>query len=797
MDDGGRPAVRRRFVIEGVVQGVGFRPHVHRVATERGLSGHVGNDSTSVFVEIEGSQADVAWFSEHVVSDAPPLSCIESVMVEEIPVVESDGFEIVASREASGARTLVPPDTSVCEDCLSELFDPADHRHRYPFITCTNCGPRFTIIRRLPYDRPNTTMASFELCEFCAGQYSDPADRRFHAQPLGCADCGPRLAYERSSVSHGVLAGDGRHKAEPGASDSVIATVQGDLADGAIVAIKGIGGYHLACDATNDDAVRRLRERKGRVDKPFAVMVPDLTTACSIADMDAAEASALESVARPIVLVRATGRLLSSSVAPRNPRVGLVLPYTPLHHLLFRPLSEGGDQVPSMLVMTSGNRSNEPLAHDDDDARRRLAALADSFCTHDRPIHVPCDDSVVRIVEGDVMPIRRSRGYAPLPVALPLPVRPTLAVGGELKNTFCLADGTRAWMSQHIGDMENIETLEAFERSVELFTDMYTIEPDLVAADAHPGYLTHRWAGDRVDDPSLVQHHHAHVCALMAEAGLDGEEPVIGVAFDGTGYGTDGAIWGGEILIADYEAAERFAALEYVPLPGGDGAIRKPYRVGLAHLWAAGIAWSEELPSVAACDPTERRAIESMLVNETHTVPTSSMGRLFDAVSSLLGVRHEVTYEGQAAIELEHLAATAGSSGEPLRFTVDDGWVGMGNLMRSLVDRLRDGVPTETLAAAFHDAVAVMIHDVAASARSERGLGTVGLTGGVFQNAHLVSATRRLLEADGFSVLTHHLVPPNDGGLALGQAVIAGRRGVGSLVAPAPIGDTPSPTIRT
>lgn len=771
MNDSTGVVARRRMTIEGVVQGVGFRPHVHRLATARGLVGHVGNDSASVFVEVEGAPADVAWFEARVVADAPPLARIVAVTAVDLPSSGGSTFEIVESRPVDGARTFVPPDVAVCDDCVAELLDPADHRYRYPFITCTNCGPRFTIIDRLPYDRPNTTMAGFVLCAVCAGQYHDPADRRFHAQPLACAACGPSIAYESAEERvHGT--------------DEVIVSVHGDLAAGLIVAIKGLGGYHLACDATNDGAVARLRERKGRIDKPFAVMVADVARARTLADFDDVEEAALTSGARPIVLVRSRPAILSPLVAPRNPRVGLMLPYTPLHHLLFAPVP-GRDRVaPVALVMTSGNLSDEPLAYDDDDARRRLAGLADSFCTHDRPIHVPCDDSVLRIVDGCELPIRRSRGYAPLPVRLPAAVGPTLAVGGELKNTFCLADGRDAWMSQHIGDMGNLETLAAFERSVALFTDMYAIEPHTIAADAHPGYATRRWAEDRAgsnpeprsDDLLTVQHHHAHVCALMAEAGVV-DEPILGVAFDGTGYGLDGAIWGGEFLVADYAGFDRVAALADVPLPGGDAAIRKPYRTALAHLWAAGIGWSDDLPPVRACPAAERRALSSMLDSNVGCVPTTSMGRLFDAVSALLGVRHEITYEGQAAIELEHLAADARSDGPVIRFPIgDDGRIAIGDVLSALVEHLRSGTAIEALAAAFHDAVAELVVAVARQVRTRSRLETIGLTGGVFQNALLVESTSARLRDEGFTVLTHRLVPPNDGGLALGQVIAAAHR---------------------
>lgn len=756
--------IRKRFVIEGVVQGVGFRPHVYRLAAARGLTGHVGNDSTSVFVEAQGPSDDIDWFEHHVVADAPPLARVSNVRSERIETTVDRTFRIVESRSAAGERTLVSPDVAVCDDCVAEMLDPGDHRYRYPFITCTNCGPRFTIIRRLPYDRPNTTMAAFALCATCDAQYHDPADRRFHAQPLACHDCGPHVRYESAIERHDR-------------SDDVIAAVQRDLSDGKIVAIKGLGGYHLACDATNGDAVALLRSRKGRVDKPFAVMASNVAAARTVAIIDADETAALTSPARPIVLVEAHPSAVSALVAPRNPRIGVMLPSTPLHHLLFCAVPGRERSVPQVLVMTSGNTSNEPLAYEDDDARRRLAALADSFCTNDRPIHVPCDDSVIRMIDGRELPIRRSRGYAPLPVDLPIDVVPTLATGGELKNTFCVASGRRAWMSQHIGDMENIETIVAFERSVDLFCDMYAIEPAVIAADMHPGYLTRQWADDHFEIVEPVQHHHAHIASLMAESGSTGDVPVIGVAFDGTGYGLDGTIWGGEFLVADYDGFERVAALSEIPLPGGDAAIRRPYRTALAHLWAAGIPWAPDLPSVGVSGATERTALASMLERGTGCTPTSSMGRLFDAVASLLGVRHEVTYEGQAAIELEHLVDRRAAGIPRLRFTIgDDGRIGCGELLHDLVEQRRAAEPMASLATAFHDSVAQLVIDVARRVRNDRGLDTVALTGGVFQNADLDRTTRAHLESDGFRVLVHRLVPPNDGGLALGQAIIAGRR---------------------
>jgi hydrogenase maturation protein HypF len=538
---------RRRLRVVGVVQGVGFRPFVHQLATRLGLAGLVGNDGGGVFVEVEGTPEGIDAFAELLSCEPPPLARIDHIDVRELAPTGASGFEIVESAVGAGARTLVPPDVATCDDCLEEVLDPTDRRHRYPFTNCTNCGPRFTIIRDLPYDRSATTMAGFEMCPDCAAEYADPTDRRYHAQPVACPACGPRIAFERGDV----------HRT---GTDRVLAEVHQALAGGEIVAIKGLGGYHLACDASDDDAVALLRRRKRRAAKPFAVMVPDLDTVAAIADIDPVEADVLTNRARPIVLVhRAARSALSAAVAPDNPLVGVMLPYTPLHHLLFRPVPGADVAPPKAIVLTSGNRSNEPICHDDADARERLADLADAFCTHDRPIEVPCDDSVVRIVDGRLLPVRRSRGYAPIPVDLAIDVPPVLAVGGELKNTCCVASGRRAWVGQHIGDMENIETLDAFAASVSAFCRMYEVEPVAAAADLHPGYQTRRWALDRLHRGRVarvidVQHHHAHVASVMAEHGLDGSKPVLGFAFDGTGYGVaaDGApqMWGGGVVLA-------------------------------------------------------------------------------------------------------------------------------------------------------------------------------------------------------------------------------------------------------
>jgi hydrogenase maturation protein HypF len=760
------PTQRCRITVEGVVQGVGFRPFVYRLATELGLDGFVGNDSSSVFIEIEGPDATVTDFLVRLRADAPPLSRIEQVRVTTMPLpLGETGFRIVPSRAAGGARTLVSPDVASCDDCLRELFDPADRRYRHPFVNCTNCGPRFSIIRELPYDRPATTMAGFPMCEDCAVEYHDPADRRFHAQPVCCPNCGPRLSFFDDL---GSVAG----------SDSVLAAAHRALAGEQVVAVKGIGGYHLACLAGSERAVRRLRERKARGGKAFAVMVRDLETARRLAEIDEAEAAVLTGPARPIVLLRRRDVApVCAEVAPDNPLIGVMLPYSPLHHLLFAPVPAGTAPVPEVLVMTSANVSDEPICFDDADASGRLHRLADAVLGHDRPIHVPCDDSVVRVVDGTQVPIRRSRGYAPLPVELGRDTGVVLAVGGELKNTFCLTEDGNAFCSAHVGDMGNLETLRAFERSVGQLSALHGVVPARLAADLHPGYLTTDWAQRRADTRPvhLVQHHHAHVASLLAEHGRLGE-PIVGIAFDGTGYGTDGTVWGGEVLLLgeDSHRFTRLGHLRAVPLPGGDAGVRNPCRMALSHLRAAGIAWDPDLPAVAACTPAELRAVASQLDSGIGCVDTSSMGRLFDAVASLLGVRHRIGYEGQAAIELEALAAAAEDAPPPLWLEVGpDNRFDPMPLMHGLVAGLRNGVPVPALAAAFHRAVAVAVAELAARIGRERGVWLAGLTGGVFQNVLLLRMCRKRLRTAGFEVLTHRVVPPNDGGLALGQAVVA------------------------
>lgn len=760
------PTQRLRIAVRGVVQGVGFRPHVSACAMRCGVTGFVGNDTNGVFIEVEGSAEALQKFQQRLIADAPPLAFIEATTATEIAVRDSESFCIVESAAAAATHTLVAPDISICEDCRRELFDPQNRRSRYPFTNCTNCGPRFTIIRDLPYDRPQTTMAAFAMCAECEREYHNPHDRRFHAQPNACAVCGPQLEFVRQGKSFS-------------AGEDALQAAQQALRHGDIVAIKGIGGFHLACDAANDAALQTLRARKGRVDKPFAVMARDLDVVAKFAEVSEQERALLLGKERPIVLLRKRANYqLSDLIAPGNEFIGVMLPYSPLHHLLFAAsLTEGN--VPETLVMTSGNYSDEPIATGNDEALERLSLLADSFLLHNRAIHLPCDDSVVRVFAKQELPLRRSRGYAPFPVTLPFALPPTLAVGGELKSTFCLVTDNHALMSQHIGDMENLETLHAFETSVAHFQRLFRTAPAIIVADKHPRYLSSQWASRYAREHSLpfveVQHHHAHIAAVMAENGLPGEQPVIGFAFDGTGYGDDGTIWGGEVLLADYASSTRAAHLQYVPLPGGDATIKRPYRAALAHLWAASVEWHEALPPVAACSATEQKILQRQLATNLNCIATSSMGRLFDAVAALAGVRQTVTYEAQAAIELEALAAT--NVHEPYNFALLDEApikIAAAPLVRAVAEDVLARVPVAVIAAKFHHAVADLILQLALRLRAQTQLDQVALSGGVFQNVTLLDAAVHKLRAAGFAVFTHSRVPPNDGGLALGQAVIAG-----------------------
>jgi hydrogenase maturation protein HypF len=772
--------VRRALRVTGVVQGVGYRPFVHATATSLGLAGLVGNDPAGVFVEVEGPPADVDTFVARLSTSSPALASVESVLVHDLDVRNEAGFAIVASRDGDAdVVALVPPDTASCAECLAEVDDPADRRYRYPFTACTYCGPRYTLVTGVPYDRPSTTMAAFPLCEDCAREYADPADRRFHAQPTACPVCGPQLWFRRTSDTR-----------EPARGDAALAAALRTIHGGGIVAVKGVGGYHLMCSALDVDAVDRLRERKRRGGKPFAVLARDLEAASRLVALDPMARSALVSPQAPIVICRADPREaylddVVQAVAPGVGTVGVLLPYSPLHHLLMSPHPElPGVEPPPLLVATSGNLADEPICIDPDEAEERLAEVADAFLHHDRPIHVACDDSVLRVVDGRVQPVRRSRGYAPLPVTLPMTTEPVLAVGGELKTTACLASGRRAWMSQHIGDTENLETLAMLDRTVTSLGALARVTPAAVVADAHPGYLSRRWAqqyaGSREIPLVLVQHHHAHLAALLAEHGVVPDDRVLGMVLDGTGWGSDGTIWGGELLLGSYRRVLRVGHLATVALPGGDAAARRPARSALAHLHAAGVHWDADLAPVAACGERELAAVASMLRSGAACTPTSSTGRLFDAMASLLGIRQDAEYEGQAAMELE-AAATAAPTAWPMRLPVREAGgilqLDPATTVRDAVAGRRAGIATGAIALGFHEALARALSLAAIAVRSVTGTATVGLTGGVFQNAWLTEACRGRLEDDGFRVLVHEKVPPNDGGLALGQVAVAAAGG--------------------
>ncbi|GAA1853882.1 carbamoyltransferase HypF [Asanoa iriomotensis] len=760
--------VRRRYAVTGVVQGVGFRPFVYATATALALTGQVSNTATGVTIEVEGTPDALDTFARRLRTEPPPLAVVETVTESTMDPVGGTGFTIEESGPAGRSRTLASPDVATCADCRAELRDPENRRHRHPFITCVNCGPRLTIITALPYDRETTTMAGFPMCDACRQEYEDPADRRFHAQPIACPDCGPRIE---------LVTGDpGRHAWPPVHGETALRTARELLAQGRIVAVKGLGGYHLACDARDPHAVAELRRRKRRGGKPFAVMVADLATARRVAVLTADEEHLLAGAQRPIVLAPKR-EALADEVAPGNPDLGVMLPYTPLHELLFG--LDGDPPMTDALVLTSGNVAGEPIVTDDADALRRLAGLADAWLRHDRPIHVPCDDSVTRTVAGAPLPVRRSRGYAPLPVALPFDVPPSLAAGADLKNACAVAEGRYAWLSPHVGDMDDRRTVDALTSVANQIEDLTGVRPARLVADAHPDYRSTRWALERAAGRPVhrVQHHHAHIAAVMGEHGIGAGEQVIGVAFDGTGYGTDGAVWGGEVLLCGYKAAERFAHLGYVPLAGGDASVLRPYRMALAHLRHAGIDWADDVPAVAACPQAERDVLAHQLDTAFGSVPTSSMGRLFDAVASLVGVKHEVDYEAEAAIVLEGLARSHGPVGRayPIGVHDTDGPLvaDPAELVRAVVADVRAGAPAAEVAAVFHATVAALVADLAGRARDRTGLRTVALGGGVFQNAVLLDAADRLLSDRGFTVLRPSLLPPNDGGIALGQLLIA------------------------
>lgn len=753
---------RRAIVVHGIVQGVGFRPFVHNLATRLELRGFVKNRSGGVLIEIEGDPRSLDAFLAELARQPPPLAQVQQVTWESQPPRGDREFHIDLSDRDAAGPIFVSPDIATCADCLAELANPADRRHGYPFLNCTNCGPRLTIITSAPYDRPRTTMASFAMCAACRAEYDNPADRRFHAQPTACPRCGPQLRL--------VHAGGAATKtADP------LAKFAAALRGGRIGALKGLGGYHLVCDAESQSAVAELRRRKHRDEKPFAIMAPDLAAAAAICFVEPAERRLLQSAHAPIVLLRRRdGCAVADAVAPRNPLLGVLLPYTPLHHLLMR--ATGG----MLLVMTSGNRADEPIAYRDADVLTQLNGIADLFLMHDRPIHVRCDDSVLRIVDGGELPVRRSRGYAPRPIELPLECnRDLLAVGGQLKATFALGRGRHAFLSHHLGDLDYHEVCQAFVKEVASYEQLFGMQPACLVHDLHPEYATTRYVRNRVEEQGIaalaVQHHHAHFAAGMAENGL--REAAIGVIFDGAGYGPDGTVWGGEFLVGDYRSFERAAHLRCVGMPGGDQAIRQPWRMALAHLLDA----EAGIDSLVVRIPgARRRTIEQMLRQRLNTPATSSAGRLFDAVASLVGVRDEVSYEGQAAIELEWLATGVVPDGaypftvaQPPNEAAAPLVIDTRPLIKAIASEVVNGVEPARIARRFHSTMVDLVAAVCARIRARTGLEAVVLSGGVFLNALLTTEASARLRASGFRVFRHHQVPPNDGGLSLGQLAVA------------------------
>ena len=751
--------VARKLTVNGIVQGVGFRPHVYQLAHSHQVMGEIANTSSGVSIHVEGSPENIARFCRNLPSGLPPLAQITDIVETQDTVRGLDNFSILPSTAGLMRSTLISPDVSVCDDCLKELFDPADRRFRYPFINCTNCGPRYTIIDDIPYDRCNTSMKNFIMCGPCQSEYDDPQNRRFHAQPNACSACGPQVALHGSDG--GLIS-----------CENPIEQAARYLKQGKILAIKGLGGFHLSVDALNTPAVERLRHRKHREEKPLAVMSLNLETILGFARIAPEEKALLTSFRRPIVLLnKKKPFLLSDAVSPRNVTIGVMLPYTPLHYLL---LNHGF----TALVMTSGNMSEEPIAIDNDDAFDRLSGMADYFLVHDRRIYLRSDDSLVRHVAGADRLIRRSRGVVPVPVFLRRPLQPVLACGVELKNTVCLTSGNRAFLSQHIGDLENSATYDFFCMTIEHIKRILDITPQVLACDMHPDYLSTRYALEQQQLSGInlvqVQHHHAHIVSCMAENRIHGK--LIGLAFDGTGYGTDGAIWGGEFLIADETSFGRAGHLAYVPLPGGAAAIREPWRMAASYLF---MVFGEkmldiELPMFREIDAKKLTFVQDMIVKGVNCPRTSSMGRLFDAVAAMIGIRYTVAYEGQAALELEMIADDGESGSYPFEWVSEDGYQILPHqIIQGVVWDIEKHVSPAVISARFHQTIIRMATALCRVIRQDSGLNRVTLSGGVFQNAILLKGLIRELSADRFEVFSHSLVPTNDGGISLGQAVCA------------------------
>ena len=754
---------RSRGTIKGIVQGVGFRPFIYQLALRYNLSGFVINTSQGVDLEVEGRVEKVERFFKEILSERPRLSQISSLEWDDIPLKNSKAFEIKESQAKEERSTLISPDVSICKECLAELQDPKDRRFRYPFINCTNCGPRYTIIMDIPYDRPVTTMKNFVMCQACHSEYQDPTNRRFHAQPNACWDCGPSLSLHDQGGNRVIC------------SHPMKETIS-FLKKGSIVAIKGLGGFHLAVDAVNHKAVVRLRRRKHREEKPLAVMVKDLNSAKEIAHVNHMEAEALVSHHRPIVILkRRRSHGLSPQVAPRNRYFGIMLPYTPLHYLLM----EGEFKA---LVMTSGNMTEEPINIDNLDAFKNLKGIADYFLVHDRDIYLRSDDSIIRIIHKIPRQVRRSRGYVPVPIFLAEEMSnmpSVLAVGAELKNTVCITKENRAFLSQHVGDMENLETLEFFHLTISHLKRILEIDPKVLAHDIHPDYLASKVAKEQNEIPTMaVQHHHAHIVSCLAENRIKG--PVIGLALDGMGLGSDGRLWGGEILLADLTSFKRVAHLDYVPQPGGDAAVRSPWKMALSYLYKACGEDLFDLPIefVNTIDTQEAETLIHMIQRGVHSPLTSSCGRLFDAVSSLIGLKKKIAYEGQAALELEMCQSSSENRRYTWKIEARDHHLILltSEMINDIVEDLKNGISRGMISRRFHNTLIEMFTGVCVRLRDETGIELVAMSGGAFQNVTLLTGLLRSLACEGFKVFSHSQVPTNDGGLSLGQAVCAGMR---------------------
>ena len=751
--------VGKNIRISGIVQGVGFRPFVYTQAISNRITGWVRNSSAGVEIIANGLETDIDLFIYAIRNQSPPLAKIDSFSVMDVKPNGYTQFDIIQSDSTPGGFIPISPDMSICQDCTRELFDSHNRRFRYPFINCTNCGPRFTFINDIPYDRPLTTMASFEMCGICREEYENPLDRRFHAQPIACDHCGPKIWLE-------TLSG------EKTFGETGLKTAREWIKNGKIIALKGLGGFHLACNALDEKAVNRLRHRKKRSDKPFAVMAFDLESAEKFCVLTNAEKELVTSREKPIVIVqRKIETLLPEAIAPSSLTLGIMLPYTPLHLLLL----ESADDFPELLVMTSGNMSEEPIAFTNESAISELGNIADAFLLNNRDIETRLDDSVVMGVNQNIYFLRRSRGYAPNPIRLKKPVNEILAVGAELKNTFCLTKGGYAFLSHHIGDMQNLETLNAFEEGIPHYEKLFNISPVAVACDLHPDYLSTQYAQKRTKQSNLplfsVQHHHAHMASCLADNQWDADEPVTGIIFDGTGVGTDGTIWGGEVFFGGYNQLERKYHLAYLPLPGGDSAIRHPCKTAAGYLWGLGIEWDDTIPSISVLGETDQKILRSQLENQINCPKTSSMGRLFDAVASLIGLRQHVNYEAQAAIELEN--AVDHQITEGYQFNISGEIIDPAPVLNAVIRDYTNGSQVSEIAAKFHNGIRRLILDLSMQIVSQTGCRNVALSGGVMQNRYLIKNVIQDLREDGFHPLIHKNVPANDGGIALGQAIVA------------------------